>query len=303
MKPNYKKLGHPIFLLSIILLLSNDWIFKAAFHNALTGKLSDFAGLLAFPYFFSVLFPKYRKSIHWFTVIGFIFWKSVYAQPIIDAVNFVGFPIHRVVDFSDNMALISVLGSYFLLEHRWYLQLKPIVMKMVIGVSVFSFLATSPIRMFIIDYNFENQVYDFDFDRTELISRSNFVQTEAINKLKANVNYPNYYSVDFDSEKDIYYAQNEYYYGHSPYTNNDTNNIDTLAILIDVQKVANQDTILIETVFADWKMYATSETTSAIELLSLSAYIQSNKGRTNSKKKVLKVFEKHFIDEIRDYQK
>lgn len=293
MKPNHTKLAHPIFLLSIILLFLNDWIFKAAFHNEITGKLSDFAGLLAFPYFFSVLFPKYRKSIHWLTVLGFIFWKSVYAQPIIDFVNVVGFPIYRVVDFTDNVALISVLVSYFLLEHRWYLQLKPIVIRMIIGVSIFSFLATSPIRPFIMDYNFTNQVYEFDVNREELISRSNFVQTEAIDELKENIAYPNYFRIDFDSDKDIYYSKDIYY----------EEKIDTLAILIDVNKVANQDTILMETAFADWQMFATSDTSSAIKLLTLRAEIQTNKNNRKRKEKVLKMFEKHFIDEIRDYQK
>ena len=289
MKANYTKLGHPIFILSIILLLLNNWFFKEMFHNTLTGKLSDFAGLLTFPYFFSVLFPKHQKMIHWLTVLGFIFWKSIYIQPIIDVVNFVGFPIHRVVDFTDNFALISVLGSYFLLEHRWYFQLKPIIMRMIIGVSVFAFLATSPIRSFVVDYNFTNQVYDFDFNRDELISRSNFVQAEAIDKLKENIAYPDYFRIDFDSDKGIFYSKDTYY----------EEKIDTLAILIDVNKVANQDTVLMETAFADWQMFATSETTSAIKLLTLRTFVQTNKNHKKREEKTLKTFEKHFIDEIR----
>ncbi|MFK7948440.1 MAG: hypothetical protein AB8G11_12690 [Saprospiraceae bacterium] len=300
MKTNYIKFGHPIFILSIILLLLNDWFFKEMFHNTLTGKSSDFAGLLAFPYFFSVLFPKYRKFIHGLTILGFIFWKSVYAQPIINVVNFVGFPIHRVIDFTDNVALISVLASYFLLEHRWYLQLKPVVMRMIIGVSIFSFLATSPIMMLIADADFENQVYEFDFNRDELISRSNFVQTEAIEKLKKNINHYQYYKVDYDSDKDIFYAKNlSYGYYELP----DKDPIDTLAIMIDAQKVANQDTILMETIFADWQMFATSDSTSAIKLLTLRFYYQSNKNNEKKEKKSLKIFEKHFIEEIRKYQK
>lgn len=292
MKTSYTPLAHPIFLLSIVLLLLNDWFFKTTFHNELTGKLSDFAGLLAFPYFFSVLFPKYRKSIHWLTVLGFIFWKSAFVQPIIDVVNFLGFPIHRVVDFTDNMALISVLAAYFLLEHRWYLQLKPIFMNIIIGVSIFSFLATSPIRMFIVDYNFENQVYEFDFNREELISRSNFVQIEAIKKLKSNIAYPSYFRIDFDSDKAIFYSEDTYFEAKT----------DTLAILIDVHKVANQDTILMETAFADWQIFATSDSTSTIKLLTLRAEIQTNKNNRKRKEKALKMFEKHFINEIRKYR-
>ena len=38
-------LGSPGFLVGLLLLLSNDFVFKEQFHNGFTGKLSDFAGL------------------------------------------------------------------------------------------------------------------------------------------------------------------------------------------------------------------------------------------------------------------
>jgi hypothetical protein len=47
---------------SIFLLLINDLYLKFEYHNYLTGKLSDFAGLFAFPYFFSCLIPKKDKT-------------------------------------------------------------------------------------------------------------------------------------------------------------------------------------------------------------------------------------------------
>lgn len=40
---------HPVPLLAIGLLVLNDHVLKDAFHNALTGKLSDFAGMAFFP--------------------------------------------------------------------------------------------------------------------------------------------------------------------------------------------------------------------------------------------------------------
>ncbi len=40
---------HPVPLLCIGLLLLNDHVLKDAFHNAVTGKLSDVAGLAFFP--------------------------------------------------------------------------------------------------------------------------------------------------------------------------------------------------------------------------------------------------------------
>lgn len=42
---------HPAVLSAIAVLVLNDHVLKAAFHNPLTGKLSDFAGLLFFPLF------------------------------------------------------------------------------------------------------------------------------------------------------------------------------------------------------------------------------------------------------------
>ena len=40
---------HPITLLAVILLVVNDWILKPWLHDALTGKLSDVAGLIFAP--------------------------------------------------------------------------------------------------------------------------------------------------------------------------------------------------------------------------------------------------------------
>lgn len=42
---------HPVSLAAIAVLVLNDHWWKAALHNTLTGKLSDFAGLVFFPLF------------------------------------------------------------------------------------------------------------------------------------------------------------------------------------------------------------------------------------------------------------
>jgi hypothetical protein len=42
-------------LLAVALLATNDHFFKAAFHNALTGKLSDFAGCFFLPLYVSAM--------------------------------------------------------------------------------------------------------------------------------------------------------------------------------------------------------------------------------------------------------
>ncbi|MBS7255309.1 hypothetical protein [Flavobacterium branchiicola] len=139
MTRNLNRLGKPIFLFSLTILILNDWFFKTAFHNFITGKLSDFAGLFAFPFFWSVLFPKKTKEIHLGIVLFFIFWKSHFSDAFVDFTE-----TYRVVDFSDNIALISVFISFRSLkkEHS-VLKLNPIFLSLILLISCFSFIATT----------------------------------------------------------------------------------------------------------------------------------------------------------------
>jgi len=45
-------------LLAVALLVLNDHVFKAQFHNGLTGKLSDFAGCFLLPWFVSAVLAQ-----------------------------------------------------------------------------------------------------------------------------------------------------------------------------------------------------------------------------------------------------
>lgn len=47
---------HPVPLVAIALLVLNDHLFKEMFHNGVTGKLSDFAGMAFFPLVLQGLF-------------------------------------------------------------------------------------------------------------------------------------------------------------------------------------------------------------------------------------------------------
>ncbi|KQB40914.1 hypothetical protein [Flavobacterium aquidurense] len=133
------RLAHPVFLVSLFILFLNDLILKTVFHNNLTGKLSDFSGLLAFPFFWTVLFPKRSKEIHIAVALFFVFWKSPFSEAF---VNFFG--LYRVVDFSDNMALVSILVSFWLLKQQSVLyKVQPVFLKLIFLLSCFSFVATS----------------------------------------------------------------------------------------------------------------------------------------------------------------
>ncbi|MEV6515260.1 hypothetical protein AB0M37_05670 [Micromonospora chalcea] len=58
-------LGHPVTVLSLIVLVLNDHVFKAAFPGVVTGKLSDVAGLVLAPPLVAVLVtlavPRFRQ--------------------------------------------------------------------------------------------------------------------------------------------------------------------------------------------------------------------------------------------------
>ncbi|MEI9909441.1 MAG: hypothetical protein WDO71_07120 [Bacteroidota bacterium] len=104
---SYTLLLHPLFLLSLVLLLLNDFYLKYEFHNWLTGKLSDFAGLFVFAIFLVVLFPQSGKPAIIFCALFFCWWKSSLSNSFIHFVNSqLSLPVHRVVDYTDLFALL-----------------------------------------------------------------------------------------------------------------------------------------------------------------------------------------------------
>lgn len=107
----------PSFLIALGLLILNDSVLKPLLHNALTGKLSDFAGVFAFAYFCSVLAGARHTAIHALVGIAFAIWKSPLSQGAIDAWNAFGLMlIARVVDAGDLFALLVLPWSWFLLS-------------------------------------------------------------------------------------------------------------------------------------------------------------------------------------------
>ncbi|MDY7394551.1 hypothetical protein UMM65_04815 [Aureibaculum sp. 2210JD6-5] len=122
---------------------------KYEYHNYLTGKLSDFAGLFAFPYFFSCFLPKKIKSIYILTGILFVFWKSEFSQPLFDVAHANGIGINRVVDYSDLFALFILPFSYqyWKSEFKSVKKMNRIFKPIIIAICCFAFIATSQPRM------------------------------------------------------------------------------------------------------------------------------------------------------------
>ena len=56
-----QSLASPAFITALALLVVNDFALKGLFHNALTGKVSDFAGLFALTLFVATLWPRHAR--------------------------------------------------------------------------------------------------------------------------------------------------------------------------------------------------------------------------------------------------
>lgn len=141
----------PLFLIWLFILLLNDFVLKAQFHNFFTGKLSDIAGLFIFPLFLSVFFSQKKVLIYVLTGFLFIFWKSPFSESLINLLNSFQFvKIGRTIDYSDFLALLVLPFSYFYFKAETQKQkilqpdfTKRILASLVVLLSVFAFTATS----------------------------------------------------------------------------------------------------------------------------------------------------------------
>jgi len=156
-----------VFIVGIMLLFLNDHVFKWEFSNWVTGKLSDFLGILLLPMFLTYFFPKHLKMNIFVTVIFFAFWKSPFSQPFIEFYNrFAFIEITRVVDYSDLIAISMVPFSFLFIKKLKYLEFlyfdlmrtRPLI---ILIPTVFIFMATSP------PYN-----YRFTYSSGELVCNS-----------------------------------------------------------------------------------------------------------------------------------
>jgi hypothetical protein len=101
-----ESLASPAFMAALALLVLNDFALKPLLHNAVTGKLSDFAGLFALTLFVTTLWPRHRRLAAWTIAAAFTFWKTSFADPLIGSLNAISpFQFGRTVDLTDLVAL------------------------------------------------------------------------------------------------------------------------------------------------------------------------------------------------------
>ena len=148
---NHRLLLNPIFIAALILLILNDQIWKYSYGNTLTGKLSDFSGLILLPLVIAFLFPAWRKGAVWFSALFFLFWKSPWSTPFIDWYNLIApIPISRIVDYSDYVALFILPLPYWIIQHcqskpiAHFIKWQPFAAWSVLLLTSMSFIATQP---------------------------------------------------------------------------------------------------------------------------------------------------------------
>lgn len=141
MKDKLKSISNIPFVIVLTILLLNDWYLKPEYHNWLTGKLSDFCGLFIFVSFWTALFPNRKLTVYFTTAVFFILWKSPSSQLFINFFSRNVYPIYRVVDITDLIALL-VLPIAFAYKSGSAIKLKANPIPLAI-ITIISFCATS----------------------------------------------------------------------------------------------------------------------------------------------------------------
>ena len=190
----------PFFLLGLATLLLNDFYLKTEFHNFFTGKLSDFAGLFIFAFFFSCFLPKQSKIIYFLSAVSFVLWKSSFSSVLIDEFNKYSFiPVSRVIDYTDLIALMALIPSYFYFEYlsrEWrhekiHMNIRFVAQILVIGFSVFAFTATSYVeeRSLWIEEKYPVSLSDVEIEQIlKDDSNISFISSDS-HDVESNVNY------------------------------------------------------------------------------------------------------------------
>ncbi|PHI21237.1 hypothetical protein CEQ90_04255 [Lewinellaceae bacterium SD302] len=141
------KVGNYVFALGLLLLLLNDHYLKETYSNWLTGKLSDFAGMLIFPLFLAFCTGWSARRSVFFTTLAFVGWKSPLSQPIIDWVNnYQPWHFSRVVDYTDLIAFAIFPLVWWTLRNTDKLKISPdplFARVLILPITCFAFVATS----------------------------------------------------------------------------------------------------------------------------------------------------------------
>jgi len=170
-------LKNPYFILSLVILILNDHVFKYIFDNWITGKLSDFTGLFMFPLLILAFFPKLKKHIFPLTALLFTLWKSELSEGFIHWWNSTPlFNIGRVVDYTDLIAIAILPFSSFVYAKKNTFKSLKMQPSLIAVISFIAICATS-----YSDYNLPiNDTYTFQKSKEELFTQINYSDSTGI---------------------------------------------------------------------------------------------------------------------------
>lgn len=154
-RPTWLLLLHPTFLFALTILVLNDNWWKYSFPGWLTGKLSDFAGILVFTILLFVFMPGKRILAACMAALAFVWWKSPLSEPVINWINaYAHLPVKRVVDYSDDVALLIIPVAFYIKPVAYHLShsLKKLLEPVLLTITIAAICATTVPRMY--DYHY-----------------------------------------------------------------------------------------------------------------------------------------------------
>lgn len=196
-----KYLLNPVFLIGLLILAFNDHLFKFEYHNWLTGKLSDFAGILILPFFLKFLFGGSKRAVIAATVLLFTWWKSPWSQPAIDFYN--GFsPIGtgRVVDYTDLVAFTVLPLTWYALKYIDRLAFTPRVQQSWVSLLVF------PLATLVFVATSDDEIFTFPSSNIESCCGLSSTMLPIGN---GTIFTPSAFTPDFDGINDVFFPQTD----------------------------------------------------------------------------------------------
>ena len=183
MKNKLQLLLHPVFILSLACLLLNDFYWKYEYHNWLTGKLSDLAGLFLLSVFLSAFFYRHALLVYVGITIFFIWWKTPLSQLIIDLLNqSLDLSFNRTVDYTDLLAIPFIFATGLLKPPTYNFSLaNRVAIYFVSAVCLVAFCSTSYYRKFMISPDMGprisyNKSYPSRFNQEDILHKLDSMQ-------------------------------------------------------------------------------------------------------------------------------
>ena len=139
------------FLLSLIILLTNDWWLKAYYPGLITGKISDIAGVAIVSLLLFASNTLKTLPAHILVAGTFLWWKSPLSEPLISFINSLSsIRIGRIVDYSDLWALAIIPICHYVAMHQSKFcisspRIRKIIATPVVATTLFAIMGTSVI--------------------------------------------------------------------------------------------------------------------------------------------------------------